>query len=228
MPDGIEQSQTKQDLPRMVLASASPRRKQIFESAGFRFEIMDPGDAEDAVNSAHTPEQLAIDKARAKARAAAEKVQGPYPALVIGADTLVAAHERVIGKPLDRADAVAILSGLSGTRHCVISGVCVIAVFAGEDAGHPRVERVSPLEFAESTWVTMKSMSPEAIAEYVNSGQSDGKAGAYAIQENGDQFVERIEGCFLNVVGFPLERFKAELPAVLDQLNFGASKQDRQ
>ena len=206
------ESKKEIELPRLILASASPRRKKIFEEAGYRFEIADPGDAEDAIDAAHTPAQLAIDKARAKAHAVAAALKPPFPALVIGADTLVAALGKVIGKPLDRADATAILSGLSGTRHCVISGVCTIPVVA-RDTG---AELLPALEFAESTWVTMRRMSSDAIAEYVNSGQSDGKAGAYAIQENGDKFVERIEGSFLNVVGFPLERFEAELPAMLN------------
>ncbi len=192
-------------LPRLILATVSPRRRDIFTSAGYRFECADPGDAEDAIDSAHTPEQLAIDKARAKARAVAAKLAPPFPAVVIGADTLVAAHGKVIGKPLDRADAAAILLRLSGTRHCVISGVCVIPVLAQNATVSPAL-----LEFAERTWVTMRKMSAEEIADYVNSGQSDGKAGAYAIQENGDKFVEKLEGSFLNVVGFPLERFEAE------------------
>lgn len=204
---------TKANPYRIVLASASPRRKKIFEDSGYAVEILDPGDAEDAIDSAHTPEQLAVDKARAKARAGAMRVQAPFPALVIGADTLVAAHDRVIGKPLDRDDATAIISSLSGTRHCVISGVCAMWINApaGLNADVPL------LEFAESTWVTMRRMSAAEIADYVNSGQSDGKAGAYAIQENGDRFVERIEGSFLNVVGFPLERFQAHLPAAVER-----------
>jgi septum formation protein len=192
---------------RTVLASVSPRRKKIFADAVGRFETADPGNIEEAITSAETPEQLAIAKARAKAEAVAADLAGPYPALVLGADTLVAAQGKVIGKPLDRADAAAILSGLSGTRHCVISGVCAILV---ESA----VKHVV-LEFAEQTWVTMRRMSAAEIAAYVASGQSDGKAGAYAIQENGDRFVEKLEGSFLNVVGFPLERFQAELPAAL-------------
>lgn len=131
----------------------------------------------------------------------------PFPALVVGADTLVAsAHGKIIGKPLDRADAVAILSSLSGTRHCVISGICAIPIF--ERAQRPVCHA---LEFAESTWVTMRKMSAAEIAEYVKSGEADGKAGAYAIQEEGDKFVAKVEGSFLNVVGFPLERFQAEM-----------------
>jgi septum formation protein len=201
----IEKSNRMAEFPRLILASVSPRRREIFSSAGYRFECADPGDAEDAIDSAHSPEQLAIDKARAKARAVAARLTPPFPAFVVGADTLVAAHGHVIGKPLDRADATAILLRLSNTRHCVISGVCVIPVTAQNAQDFP-----AALEFAESTWVTMRAMSAEEIADYVNSGQSDGKAGAYAIQESGDKFVAKLEGSFLNVVGFPLERFEAE------------------
>src|SRR5689334_11215007 len=106
------------DAMRLVLASVSPRRRKIFLDAGFPFEAADPGDVEDRVASAETPERLAIDKAVVKARAVAETIAEPFPALVIGSDTLVASADgRIIGKPLNRADAVAILSGLSGTRH---------------------------------------------------------------------------------------------------------------
>lgn len=200
----IEKSTRRIVVPRLILASVSPRRREIFASAGYRFECADPGDAEDAIDSAHSPAQLAVDKARAKARAVAATLAPPYPAYVVGSDTLVAARDKVIGKPLDRADAAAILLGLSGTRHCVISGVCVIPVTGENSALEP------VLEFFENTWVTMRKMSAEEIADYVNSGQSDGKAGAYAIQENGDKFVDKLEGSFLNVVGFPLERFEEE------------------
>lgn len=205
---------------RLILATVSPRRRKIFEDAGYRFDAAVPGDAEDTVVSAETPERLAIEKARAKARAVAAGLKGPFPAIVVGADTLVAARGKVIGKPLDRADAVAILSSLSGTRHCVISGVYAIPVFASDGDTDGRVVKpvLRALEFAESTWVTMRRVSAAEIAEYVDSGQSDGKAGAYAIQENGDKFVEKIEGSFLNVVGFPLERFQAELPAWIKKI----------
>jgi septum formation protein len=202
---------------RIILASVSPRRRKIFADAGYAFETADPGDVEELVTGFALPERLAIEKARAKALAVAERLGPPYPALVVGADTLVAAQGKVIGKPLDRADAAAILSGLSGTRHCVVSGVCVILA----DGTGSATKKTLLLEFAEPTWVTMRKMSAAEIAAYVDSGQSDGKAGAYAIQENGDKFVEKLEGSFLNVVGFPLERFQAELPAALKSWNVG-------
>jgi septum formation protein len=192
------------DSPRLILASASPRRREILERAGYVFEIVEPGDAEEAVAQAASPEELAILKARAKAHAVALALRGPFPAWVVGADTLVATSGRIVGKPVDRADAVAILTGLSGTRHAVISGVSVVRVDA------PGVV-LPPREFAATTWVDMRVMSAGEIEAYVNSGEADGKAGAYAIQERGDRFVEKFDGSFFNIVGFPLEQFETEI-----------------
>ena len=126
----------------------------------------------------------------------------------MASDTLVALGDEIIGKPLDRTEAVAILTRLSGTRQRVISGLCLWPVTGGRDVLAPHV-------CVATTWVQMRAMSPEQIKEYVASGESDGKAGAYAIQEGGDRFVESLEGSFLNVVGFPLELFEEWLPAAL-------------
>jgi septum formation protein len=192
---------------RLILASASPRRHQILRDAGYAFDIVDPGEVEDEVRSAPTPEALAEGKAAAKARHVAKALNGAGPALVIGVDTLVAAGPDVIGKPLDRPDAIRILTRLSGTRHRVISGFCLLPIPCGEACiGN------------EATWVTMRPMAPAEIHAYVASGEADGKAGAYAIQETGDAYVEKLEGSFLNVVGFPLETFERTLPAVLKKL----------
>src|SRR5690348_6463006 len=100
----------------LILASTSPRRKQLLANAGFTFECIDPGDAEEAVSNAVSPAALAIQKARVKAEAVIHKV-AVFPAIVIGADTLVSLDGHVLGKPLDRADAKDILSRLSGSRH---------------------------------------------------------------------------------------------------------------
>jgi len=125
----------------------------------------------------------------------------------------------VIAKPLDRADARDILSRLSGTRHRVISGVCLWPVTAGVSSQGP-VARNSgqPRLISATTWVNLRTMSSAEIDAYVNSGEADGKAGAYAIQEKGDRFVTSVEGSFLNVVGFPLEAFQQTLPGVVEAL----------
>lgn len=194
------------DKCRLVLASASPQRRQILAQAGYTFEAVDPGETEEAVCGAVRPEELAQSKARAKAQHVAATLAAPYPALVVGCDTLVVSGERIIGKPLDRNEAVSILSSLSGTRHRVISGLCLWPALAARGRG-PEA-RVG----AATTWVRMRPMRDEEIAAYVASGESDGKAGGYAVQEGGDRFVESLEGSFLNVVGFPLELFEEWLP----------------
>jgi len=191
---------------RLVLASASPRRRQILQDAGIAFEAIDPGEVESAVAAAPTPESLAIAKARVKAMHVAGALTAPFPAVVVGVDTLVALGNDVVGKPLDRFDAVAILSRLSGTRHEVISGVCLWPVVADKNACP------APKLFSANTWVKMRKMTAREIEEYVASGEADDKAGAYAVQETGDKFVEGMEGSFLNVVGFPLELFQQEWP----------------
>lgn len=194
---------------RLVLASASPQRKRLLADSGVNFEVIHPGEAEDAIASASTPEALALAKACAKAQVVAGALPPPYPAVVIGVDTLVALGAEIIGKPLDRPDAAAILSRLSGTRHRVISGVCLWPVLAAPKRS------LTPKLATESAWVTMRKMSKPEIDTYIASGEADGKAGAYAIQEGGDRFVESLEGSFSNVVGMPMELFAKLLPEAL-------------
>ena len=202
---------------RLILASASPQRRKILTDAGFIFESADPGEVEGAIAAAPTPEALAIAKARAKAQEVALRLTPPFPALVIGTDTLVAINDEVVGKPLDRMDAQCILRRLSGTRHRVISGLCLWPVLGTEHSATPNL---APRLESVSTWVRMRALSNEQIEAYVASGQSDDKAGAYAIQSEGEQFVEGVEGSFLNVVGFPLEEFQRILPETLRNWNF--------
>lgn len=203
---------------RLVLASASPQRRKILVDAGYGFDSVDPGEVENAIASAPTPEALAIAKARAKAMEVAAQLDAPFPATVVGVDTLVALGDDVIGKPLDRFDAKGILSRLSGSRHQVISGLCLWPVT--EKTEHGFVPRGEPKLAAATTWVTMRSMSEEEIDAYIATGQSDGKAGAYAIQESGDRFVAALEGSFLNVVGFPIEIFRELLPQCIREWKF--------
>jgi septum formation protein len=198
---------------RLILASASPRRRKTMLEAGYTFEVADPGEVESAIAAAPTPEALAIAKARVKAMEIASTLQPPYPAVVIGVDTLCAYDGEVIGKPLDRFDATSILTRLSGTRHRVISGVCLWPVLSANAPG--AIPAGEPKLASDVSWITMRKISAQEIEEYVASGESDGKAGAYAVQETGDRFVEKIDGSFLNVVGFPLELFKELLPRTL-------------
>lgn len=185
----------------LVLASVSPRRQEVLRRAGYPFTVFDPGDAEEGITGGGAPAAQACAKARAKAACAARALRPTGPTLIVAADTLVALGAETLGKPLDRDDARRILKRLSGTRQEVISGLCLWPVPHGPE----------PLVEAVCSWVTMRSMTSEEIAAYVDSGEADGKAGAYAIQETGDRFVEKLEGSLLNVVGFPLERFEEQV-----------------
>ena len=183
-------------MPRLVLASASERRRRILRDAGIEFRAH-PVDVDESARPDESPERVVARLAEAKARRAVAEGAGP---LVLGADTVAAIGATVIGKPADRADAVRILTRLSGTTHRVVTGCSLVDVETGE------VET-----FVTSTGVTMRELTPEEIAAYVASGEADGKAGAYAIQETGDRFVTNLDGSFANVVGLPIEDLRAHL-----------------
>jgi septum formation protein len=128
--------------------------------------------------------------ARNKAEAVASRYERGW---VLGADTIVVVGQEVLGKPRDPADARRMLGLLSGSQHQVHTGVALLD--AASDDGHSAVS---------TTHISMRPLTPEEIGAYVASGESAGKAGAYAVQENADQFVTRMEGAFDNVVGLPL------------------------
>ncbi|HEV2055906.1 MAG TPA: Maf family protein [Methylomirabilota bacterium] len=177
--------------PALVLASASPRRQDLLAGLGIPFtvqpsrvaEVHPPGPAAAAVAA------VALDKARAVAR---EWTGGP--AVVLGADTEVVLDGRYLGKPRDAADAARMLRELSGRTHEVVTGLALV------DAPSGREETL-----AVTTRVTMIDASAEEIAAYVATGEPLDKAGAYAIQGQGARLVARVDGCFTNVVGLPVE-----------------------
>lgn len=174
---------------RVILASTSERRRRLMAEAGYDFEAMSPGLAEDQLR-ARDPRVLAESLAYAKARVAADRLDR---GLVIGADTVVALDGEILGKPVDEADARRILGRLSGSTHEVITGLCVLSARRGER-----------LIGAGVTRVTLKRLTGKELDDYVASGEGLGKAGAYALQENGDKFVARLDGSFTNVVGLPM------------------------
>ncbi|MEW6744161.1 MAG: Maf family protein [Planctomycetota bacterium] len=176
-----------------TLASRSPRRRAILAAAGFVFDVVD-STLEELLDDSVPPAQLAQRLALAKARAAVAFVAC---GTVIAGDTIVECRGRQLGKPRDREHAVAILRELSGSRHQVISAVALLH----RDSGFCEVG-------VDATSVTMKPMSAAEIQAYVDSGEADGKAGAYAIQETGDRFVIALEGEYDTVVGFPLRLFR--------------------
>jgi septum formation protein len=176
----------------LILASSSPRRKQLLAEAGVLFEVIPPGVEEpEDTPSDLLPCQQAEALAYFKARAVADR---HLDAAVLAADTLVAVDGRILGKPANRRQAEHMLRELSGTRHEVITGVALL--WPGNDR---RILSVS-------TFVTMKRMTDAEIQAYLDSGEWQGKAGAYAIQETADRYIEKVEGSFTNVVGLPMER----------------------
>jgi septum formation protein len=186
--------------PPLILASTSPRRRELLAARGVRFVVEAPEvDEDDDQGSA--PDDLAEALARRKARAVAARRDRGY---VVGADTVVALGGVSLGKPRDDADARRILGLLAGTTHRVVTGYCVVDAATGRE----RSGRAT-------TSVTMRAMTAAEIAAYVASGESEGKAGAYAIQETGDRFVTRLEGGFDNVVGLPVEAVLAAAAALI-------------
>jgi septum formation protein len=175
-----------------VLASASPRRRELLESLGIAFEIVPTHVAEEAPEGL-SPAQVATHIARLKAVAAQSHVTR---GTIIAGDTIVAVGATILGKPCDRDDAMRILKLLSGTTHRVISAVVLCHRPSGLMVGD-----------CDVTQVTMRVLSAQEIADYVASGEADDKAGAYAIQETGDRFVTARVGAFDTVVGFPRQLF---------------------
>jgi septum formation protein len=184
---------------RLILASSSPRRRELLHAAGYAFEVH-PADAdEDDYPLGTAPADLALFLARVKARTVAER----FPAdVVLAADTVVAFGDEPLGKPTDAADAARMLSRLSGTTHVVITGVCVVS---------RKTEQVARVMSS----VTMKTLSPEEIADYVATNDWQGKAGGYGIQDEGsDRFIIRATGSRTNIVGLPMDETIALLAAV--------------
>jgi len=177
--------------PRLVLASASPRRAELLRAAGFDFDVQ-VVDVDEAVLPDERPDSYVRRVAAAKARAAAT---GPRPRVILAADTAVVVEGTILGKPADAGDAGRMLRLLSGRAHEVMTGVCLIPVGVPEAKYAPRVE-VTRVEFAP--------LSEAEIGWYVASGEPMGKAGAYAIQGLASRFVTRVDGSHSNVVGLPL------------------------
>ena len=189
----------------LILASSSPRRRDLLRDAGIPFRVLAPG-ADEASRPGETPGEHAERNARSKA----EWVAGHLPAdcgptTVLSADTIVALGGMILEKPLDADDARDMLATLSGQTHCVCTGVCIMT-------GRPEVDW-SMRSFVEQTRVTFRPLSADEIAAYVSTGEPFDKAGAYAIQDGGAAFVSGVDGSYSNVVGLPMERVVAELRA---------------
>ena len=181
---------------KIVLASKSPRRKEIMEMLPWDFDI-DAIDTDESMDAHQSLEENLHQLAYNKAKPIAEK----YPeALVIGSDTVVYANKEILGKPKDAADAKRMLKMISTNVHYVYTGVCILNL--GENIC---------IQFSECTEVHMTPMSNAEIDYYIEAGEPFGKAGAYAIQGKGGVYVEKIVGDFYNVMGLPLNKLYKEL-----------------
>ena len=199
--------------PRLILASASPRRAQILRDAGFRFAIR-PTSVNESVRRGESPVQHVQRLAREKALAAARRIRGS--ALVIGADTVVVVDGKILGKPRTPADARRMLRLLSGRRHRVLTGLAVLHLDSAHAGGKPS-HRSFLRATVEVTQVWFARLTPREIAAYLASGEPMDKAGAYAVQGRAGRFITRIEGCYFNVVGLPLAR----LYRMLNEMSIG-------
>ena len=198
---------TATDKRSIILASQSPRRSVLLREAGIAFEAVSPKHEEpDTSLWKFSPEEFAQSASYFKARSVADD----YPdRVILAADTVVALQGKPFGKPVDRDDARRILSTLAGTTQQVITGVTLY-----EPASGRRL-----IEHAV-THVTMRLISDAELDAYLDTGEWEGKAGAYGIQESADAFVEKTEGSFSNVVGLPIE-------LVLEMLAAFGAKPDR-
>ncbi|MDW8316883.1 MAG: Maf family protein [Anaerolineae bacterium] len=186
-------------VPAVVLASRSPRRQQLLAALGVPFQV-DAADVDETPQAGEAPEAVALRLAQAKALAVAARHPGR---VVLASDTVVALEDAVLGKPADAAEAVAMLLSLRGRPHRVLSAVYALNAATGQRASALNVSHV---------W--MRRYSDAEIAAYVASGDPMDKAGAYAIQSRSFAPVERVQGCFAGVMGFPLADVARVLAAV--------------
>ena len=186
----------------LILASASPRRKYLLTQIGYSFKVI-PSEMDEPPYAGHDPALYASDLASLKAKEISDK----YPdALVVGADTIVVIGEEVLGKPEDDASAYKMLSQLSGRNHQVITAYSF----------QLKACRISQVHHV-LTQVHFKQISQKEINYYIKSRAPFDKAGAYGIQDYSSVFVDRIEGCFYNVVGLPVSDFNENLNMLLNQ-----------
>lgn len=190
-------------MKKIILASGSPRRRELLEQIGVKFEIH-KAEGEEKITSS-IPEEAVKELSLQKAKEVSGKYDGD---VIIGADTVVAVDGQILGKPADRADAVRMLRLLQGKEHQVITGVTVLLKKNGRT-----------VNFAEVTKVYIFPMTEEQIEQYIETGEPMDKAGAYGIQGKFAVYVSGIEGDYNNVVGLPVGRLYQEtLAAGVDLL----------
>lgn len=179
----------------IILASKSPRRKDLLQSIGLNFEIHPSNFEEKSVHL--TPKKLVLHNAKGKAEEIAKHHKN---AIIIGVDTVGAYKEHILNKPKNKADAKRMLKTLSGTTHKVVSGIHIIDTETGKS-----------LSGTETTLVTMDKLKDEEIDDYINSEEGADKAASYAIQGRGSLYIKKISGDYFNVVGLPIYRLREML-----------------
>jgi septum formation protein len=187
-------------MTRLILASASPRRRQLAGTLGFEV-LVAPADIDETARAGESPADLVARLARTKAHTISDHWTFEPGDVVIGADTVVAIDDDVLGKPADDADAAAMLGRLSGRTHLVMTGVTLVA------DTHERT-------FVETTTVRFAPLSTVEIDAYVATGEPRDKAGAYGIQGGAGRFVLEVHGSYQNIVGLPLAQLSATLAAL--------------
>ncbi len=192
----------------IILASASPRRQQLLKQIGVKFKVI-PSTMDEVMDNTLKPYQVAISLANQKSTDVVSQIQNDC--IVIGADTIVVKDNKLLGKPKDEKDAFDMLRYLNGSWHEVITGLCL----------YRTSDKKSICDY-ETTRVKMANKSDEFIKAYIGTKEPLDKAGAYGIQGFGSLLVEKIDGCYFNVMGLPIYK----LSCMLDELDYNITLSD--
>jgi len=192
------------NLKSIILASASPRRKQLLTQIGFDFSVV-PSTIKEDLSLPLPPEAFTEHWAREKAKNVAEKNSD---SLIIGADTVVVLNGKILGKPKNEKDSELMLRSLSGTTHEVITGVSLLVLESEID-----------ITFNERTFVSFNTLSNKDILNYINKYNPYDKAGSYGIQDGFSVHIHKVQGCYFNVMGLPLASFYTHYRALLHTMD---------
>jgi len=192
------------NLKSIILASASPRRKQLLTQIGFDFSVV-PSTIKEDLSLPLPPEAFTEHWARKKAKNVAEN----YPdSLIIGADTVVVLNGKILGKPINEKDSVLMLRSLSGTTHEVITGVSLIILESDID-----------ITFNERTLVSFNTLNKNDILKYIHNYNPYDKAGSYGIQDGFSVHIHKVQGCYYNVMGLPVSSFYSHYRVLLQTMD---------
>jgi len=184
-------------MPKLILASKSPRRKELLKKAGYVFEVI-PSAFQETFDPLRTPVENATHLSVQKALEVAEKADG----IILSADTIAVVHGQLLGKPRDRNDAERMLKLLSGQTHEAITGFTVYDT---------RTKKI--ITKGITTTIKFRVIDQQEIDDYLDTAEPYDKAGAYALQAEGDKFVDKIDGSFSNIIGLPIEEISEALAA---------------